>query len=224
MSKESEEHGLTKDRLCCGQLYRCVSLRGRRLFAEQWLRSLLRRGGLWFAHCMKTQKPKVPGTTQVNTVSSASRFTVFYPARLGLFRQAALHIIFLTIALSLSFVVGCGVAGGGGSTHDLLDHIIAGQPTSLRFTFSTWGAGSGDLALRYTHILMHYRKTGETDFHSLSDRIISSDEKHLTVEFIIPPQEISGAASSLDYYFDFLFDGIQNTRPHETVPITKPAA
>ena len=130
----------------------------------------------------------------------------------------------LLLTLALSFVVGCGVAGGGGSTHDPLDHIVAGQPTTLRFTFSAWGAGSGDLSKRYTKILMHYRNTGETDFHSISDRIISSDQKHLLVEFVIPPQEISGDSGSLEFYFDFLFDGIQNRTPHETVPITKPAA
>jgi hypothetical protein len=70
---------------------------------------------------------------------------------------------------------------------------------------------------------MHYRKAGETDFHSISDRIISSDQKHMAVEFIITPQEISGDSSSLEFYFDFLFDGHLNTRPHETVSITKPA-
>lgn len=125
--------------------------------------------------------------------------------------------------LALAFMVGCG-PGGGGSNHDLIDHVVAGQPTALKFTFSVWGSGSGDLSRRYTKILMHYRKTGETEFHSITDRIISSDQKHMLVEFIIPPQEISGDSSSLEFYFDFLFDGIQNTRPHETVPIKKPAA
>ena len=131
----------------------------------------------------------------------------------------AMRIILLTLALSL--MVGC--AGGGGSNHDILDHIVAGQPTTLRFTFSVWGSGWGDLSKRYTKILMHYRKAGETDFHSISDRIISSDQKHMAVEFIITPQEISGDSSSLEFYFDFLFDGHLNTRPHETVSITKPA-
>lgn len=129
----------------------------------------------------------------------------------------------ILLPLALSLMVGCNIAGGGGSNHDLLDHIVAGQPTKLNFTFSVV-AGSGDLSKRYTKILMHYRKTGEIEFHSISDRIISSDQKHMAVEFIIPPQEISGDSSSLEFYFDFLFDGVKNTRPHETVPITRPAA
>ena len=138
--------------------------------------------------------------------------------------------IFLLVTASIFFIwpfiyfprVAGNFAGGGGSNHDLLDHIIAGQPTKLNFTFSVWGAGSGDLSKRYTKILMHYRKTGEIEFLSIPVRIISSDQKHMAVEFIIPPQEISDESSLLEFYFDFLFDGVQNTRPHETVPITKP--
>jgi hypothetical protein len=129
------------------------------------------------------------------------------------------------LTLSLAIMIGCG-ASGGGSTLDPIDHVVAGQTTSLRLAFSIWGSGSGsgDLSKRYTKIVMHYRRTGEADFHSISDRIVSSDQKHMVVEFAIPPQEISGDSSSLEFYFDFLFDGILNTRPHETVPITKPTA
>jgi hypothetical protein len=129
------------------------------------------------------------------------------------------------LTLSLAFIVGCG-ASGGGSTLDPIDHVVAGQPTSLRLTFTVWGSGFGseDLSKRYTKIMMHYRKTGESDFHSISDRIISSDRKQMIVEFIIPAQEISTNSSSLEFYIDCLFDGVQNTIPHETVPITKPVA
>ena len=130
--------------------------------------------------------------------------------------------ILLPLALSLMFGCNINIAGGGGCNHDLLDHIVVGQPRKLNFTFSV-ASGFGDLSKRYTKILMHYRKAGEIEFHSISDHILASDQKHMAVEFIIPPQEISGDSSSLEYYFDFLFDGVKNTTPLETVPITKPA-
>jgi hypothetical protein len=124
---------------------------------------------------------------------------------------------YLLLVSSLIFAVGC--AGGGGSVHNPPDHIVAGQPTTLKLSFSVWGAGSGDLAKRYTKILCHYRKVGEAQFQSVSARIISSDEKRMVVEFVVPPQQLSTPSESLEYYFDCLFDGHANSRPHEIVQI-----
>ncbi|MBI5396266.1 MAG: hypothetical protein HZA91_13300 [Verrucomicrobia bacterium] len=127
----------------------------------------------------------------------------------------------LLLALALLLATGC--AGGGGTVHDPPDHIVAGQPATLELRFSVWGAGFGNLSSRYTKILCHYRKPGETQFQSVSARVISSDHKHMDVEFIIPPQQVSGDSSSLEYYFDFLFDGQPNTQQHKTVRIVRPA-
>jgi hypothetical protein len=127
---------------------------------------------------------------------------------------------YLLLAFSLIFTVGC--AGGGGSVHNPPDHIVAGQPTTLKLSFSVWGAGSGDLAKRYTKILCHYRKSDEAHFQSVSARIVSSDQKRMAVEFVVPPQELSATSASLEYYFDFLFDGHPNSRPHEAVQIIEP--
>lgn len=124
------------------------------------------------------------------------------------------------LAFWLIFTVGC--AGGGGSVHNPPDHIVAGQPTILTLSFSVWGAGFGDLANRYTKIFCHYRKSNEAQFQSVSARIVSSDRKRMAVEFVVPPQELSATPASLEYYFDFLFDGHPNSRPHETVQIINP--
>ncbi|MFA6564961.1 MAG: hypothetical protein WCV00_23860 [Verrucomicrobiia bacterium] len=114
-----------------------------------------------------------------------------------------------------------GCAGGGGTVHDPPDRIVAGQPATLKLKFSVWGAGFGNLSSRYTNICCHYRKAGETQFETAPARIISSDHKNMDVEFAIPPLQISGDSSALEYYFDFLFDGHPNTRKHETVRIVR---
>ena len=129
---------------------------------------------------------------------------------------------YLPLVFVLMFAGGC--AGGGGSVHHPPDHIVAGQPTTLKLSFSVWGSGSGDLAKRYTKILCHYRKSGEGEFQSVPARITSSDQKRMTVEFIVPPQGASPTSASLEYYFDFLFDGHANSRRHEVVPIVAPQA
>src|SRR5437868_13812410 len=103
---------------------------------------------------------------------------------------------YLLVASSLIFTGGC--AGGGGSVHNPPDHIVAGQPTTLKLSFSVWGAGSGDLAKRYTKILCHYRKVGEAQFQSVPARIISSDEKRMAVEFVVPPQPLSAPSASVE--------------------------
>jgi len=129
---------------------------------------------------------------------------------------------YLTLTLSAILLVGC--AGGGGSVHNPPDQIIAGEATKLKLTFSVWGAGSGDLSRRYTEVVCHYRKTGEQQFHDVPALLISSDQKHMVAEFVIPPQQTSADSTSLEYYFDFLFDGHPNKRPHEIVQIITPAA
>jgi hypothetical protein len=98
---------------------------------------------------------------------------------------------------------------------------MAGQPTVLTLSFSVWGAGSrDDLARRYTQMLCHYRHAGEQHFQSIPATILTSDEKRMVVEFVIPPQQPTSQTDSLEYYFDFLFDGYYGKRPIERVRIT----
>ncbi|HEY4256485.1 MAG TPA: hypothetical protein VGM66_04655 [Candidatus Udaeobacter sp.] len=126
----------------------------------------------------------------------------------------------LVIAIPvLILLTGC--AGGGGSDHHPPDRIVGGQPTVLTLSFSVWGNGtSWDLARRYTQILCHYRHGGEQHFQSIPATIVSSDKKGMLVEFVIPPQQPASETDSLDYYFDFLFDGYYGKRPVEHVRIT----
>ena len=130
------------------------------------------------------------------------------------------HVISAVLALLLT-----GCPGAGGSDHHPPDRIVAGQPTVLTQTFSVWGAGPRqDLARRYTEMLCHYRHAGEQHFQSIQARIVSSDRKHMTVEYVIPPQQRLSGSDTLEYYFDCLFDGHYNKRPIERVRIIEPTA
>ena len=138
-------------------------------------------------------------------------------------RWAAMRTVIAIAILSL-LTTGCFQPGGGGSAHHPPPQIISGEPTTLKLTFSAWGAGSGNLSKRYTQIRCHYRQSGESQFQTVAAKVISSDDKQMEVQFVIPPQVLFGESSTLEYYFDFLFDGHPNTRGHETVQIIKAAA
>ena len=57
-------------------------------------------------------------------------------------------------------------------------------------------------------------------FQSIPATIVSYDNKHMLVEFVIPPEQLTSETDSLEYYFDFLFDGYYGKRPIEHVRIT----
>ena len=127
---------------------------------------------------------------------------------------------YLLLALLMGILAGC--SGGGGVTHRPPKEIIVGQPATLHVAFTVWGSGSGDLAKRYTTIICHYRKTGEAEYHQVPARIITSDQYQMAVDFVIPPQEATKNFDSLEYYFDFLFDGVANREGINTVRIVAP--
>ena len=127
---------------------------------------------------------------------------------------------FRRILAAVAFMLFAGCAGGGGSDHHPPDRIVAGEPTALTATFSVWGSESRELPRRYSQILCHYRHAGEQHFQSIPATIVSYDNKHMLVEFVIPPQQSTSETDSLEYYFDFLFDGYYGKRPIEHVRIT----
>lgn len=114
----------------------------------------------------------------------------------------------LFIAMLLA---GCSFAGGGGCVHLPPTNVKAGAPIALHLEFTVFGKASGPLDKRYTHITCHYRDSAKTEFQTVAATVLSADEKTMTAVTVIPPEAITGAAQ-IDYYFDFLFDGVYNRR------------
>ena len=120
---------------------------------------------------------------------------------------------------ALVLVGGCFRPGGGHSGHTPPERLLAGEATILMMEFSVWGAGSGNLSKRYTEIVCHYRLSGHPEFQTVRARIVSSDKERMRAEFTIPPQTLLEASGTLEYYFEFLFDGYRSTRATNSVPI-----
>ena len=114
----------------------------------------------------------------------------------------------LLLCLLLS---GCSLAGGGGCVHLPPSNIKAGAPIALKIEFTVFGKASGPLDKRYTHVTCHYRDSAKTEFQTVAATILSADEKAMIAVIVIPPASITDA-TQIDYYFDFLFDGIYNRR------------
>ncbi|MBI5385302.1 MAG: hypothetical protein HZA90_11530 [Verrucomicrobia bacterium] len=126
------------------------------------------------------------------------------------------------VLAALIFTGGCFRPGGGHAGHTPPERIVAGEPTILKMEFSVWGAGSGDLSKRYTQIVCHYRQTGQRDFQTAHARVLSSNRERMQTEFTIPPQTLLEAAGTLEYYFEFLFDGHRNANHTNSVSIVRP--
>jgi len=109
---------------------------------------------------------------------------------------------------------GCYRPGGGGTAHHPPDGISSNRPTELKLSFSVWGAGSGNLAKRYTEVICLYRINDSGDYERLTGSVVSADEKHMEMRFIIPPLNLN-EGDTVDYYFEMLFDGHKNTRQGE---------
>ena len=122
-----------------------------------------------------------------------------------------LLILFFTI---ICLVTGCYRPGGGGTAHHPPDGISNNQPTELKLTFSVWGAGSGSLDKRYTKVICLYRINESGNHKRLTGTVVSADEKHMEMRFIIPPLKLN-EGDTVDYYFEMLFDGHKNTRQGE---------
>jgi hypothetical protein len=104
-----------------------------------------------------------------------------------------------------------GCSGGGGCVHNAPENIKAGTPIDLYLELSAWGAGSGKLNSRYTKITCHYRDVSKSAFQSVEAKILSADETRMRTVMTIPPETVTGA-EEIEYYFDFLFDGVYNRR------------
>jgi len=123
----------------------------------------------------------------------------------------------LLCCLALVFS-GCSLAGGGGCVHLPPKNVKAGAPIALNIEFSVFGKASGPLDKRYTRITCHYRDSAKTEFQTVAATVLSADEKTMTAVMVIPPATLAGA-TQIDYYFDFLFDGVYNRRDEAPLKI-----
>ncbi|HSI10206.1 MAG TPA: hypothetical protein VK985_16600, partial [Rariglobus sp.] len=69
-----------------------------------------------------------------------------------------------------------------------------------------------------TQVTCHYRDSAKTEFQTVAAAVLSADEKTMTAVMVIPPATLSGA-TQIDYYFDFLFDGVYNRRDEAPLKI-----
>ena len=120
--------------------------------------------------------------------------------------------LLITALFSLCLLLsGCSLAGGGGCVHLPPSNVKAGAPIALKIEFTVSGKASGPLDKRYTGVTCHYRDSAKPGFQTVAATVLSADEKTMVAVMLIPPASITGA-TQIDYYFDFLFDGIYNRR------------
>jgi len=137
------------------------------------------------------------------------------------------RLVFLCCLLDLVSVLGCGefsVAGGGANRVYAPAAIIAGQENAITMTFSAMGNSPGDMAKSFTKIVLHYVRSPDGQLSGeVNARIVSSNQKTMEVEFLIPPV-LYIKDTSLLCSVTFLFDGHPNATDAGTLPISKPSA
>ncbi len=111
--------------------------------------------------------------------------------------------------------------GGGGSTHIPPERISLGEPTTLKLELSVWGEGSGAMSKRWKDVRCHYRIVGAETYASLDMVIHEAKKDTIVFACTVPPQQNPG--STLEYYFDMMFDGHYNKREGGLVKIEPPA-
>jgi hypothetical protein len=109
---------------------------------------------------------------------------------------------FLFIAL---LVASCMEAGGGGAVHLPPPAIKRDAFTPLELELSAVNP-HGSMSRRMTSIRCHYRLSGSTEFISLPMTASDVDSRHLIARCNLPPFP-ADAQGSVEYYFDFQFDG-----------------
>jgi len=110
-----------------------------------------------------------------------------------------------------------GCAGGGGLLHTPPESIAIGEPVTLVFEFSVWGAGSGRLSSRYTERRCHYRLAGQGPFVTTPMLQVTETAESLTAQCTIPPLA-ARPGDRLEYRYDMLFDGVLNEYEEDSVP------
>ena len=102
----------------------------------------------------------------------------------------------------------CIEAGGGGAVHHPPSAIKRGVPTPLELELSAVNP-HGSISHRMTSITCHYRLSGSSSFTSLSMTPADVDSRHLIARCSLPPFP-ANTQGSVEYYFDFYFDGREN--------------
>jgi len=129
----------------------------------------------------------------------------------------------LILGFSLFSLGFTGCAGGGGTAHVPPKQIIAGQTTLLTLEVNVWGAGWGKMTSRYRNVTCHYRLVGEPDYRNLpmvpGKEFTSKPPSNREGTFLCTLPAFPKTAKAVEYYFDFTFDKLQQSRPPVTVPI-----
>lgn len=104
-----------------------------------------------------------------------------------------------------------------GLLHTPPESIAIGEPVTLVFEFSVWGAGSGRLSSRYTERRCHYRLAGQGPFVTTPMLQVTETAESLTAQCTIPPLA-ARPGDRLEYRYDMLFDRVLNEYEEDSVP------
>ena len=129
-----------------------------------------------------------------------------------------LEVRLLLLILLLAISGGCYRPGGGGTTHHPPGEIRSGQSTDLKLTFGVWGAGTGRLDRRYTDVVCIYQINPTGPEHRVRGKVVTADDKNMEMLFTIPPLDLK-SGDSVQYRFEMLFDGYQNSRATEILNV-----
>jgi hypothetical protein len=120
----------------------------------------------------------------------------------------------MILGILVTLLTGC--PGGGGTVHIPPPIIVSDSFTELKVTFSVWGAGSGKLNKRYTNVVCIYHIVGVNEEHRITGKVVSADDKHMEMVFILPPLNLN-TEDAVTYHFEMLFDGHENVRSGGTL-------
>lgn len=126
--------------------------------------------------------------------------------------------VLVRASLIFGIILLAGCPGGGGSVNLPPTAIKYGEPITIEYELSVWGAGSGRVSKRYTAIRCHYKAEKATAFTTLDGTIDRETADRIFVSFKLPKFAASDGAY-VEYYLDEMFDGHYNRRPVERVPL-----
>jgi len=108
--------------------------------------------------------------------------------------------------------------GGGGRLHLPPNAIVVGRVTKLNIGFAIWGEGLDKPSLRFTNVKLNYKNTDEVEF-SRTEAIYTHVDEDDFAWFEAALPEFDSATQSVDYFFEYTFDGRHQSDDIFTVPV-----
>lgn len=118
--------------------------------------------------------------------------------------------VFVSVVGSACLALPHFEPGGGGSVQPS-PVIEPDGSVRLALRLTVWGGG-GSIHGRYTDVVMFYKSTGSNQIHTVSGRIISSNESMQWYEFRIS-RTLHDVVGPIEYYFEVTLDGHRTRVP-----------